>query len=646
MPSLFKKGDFSRKSVGPSTAPSAAVGPDSNGIAPPTYDASANDAAVANGQGAYGQPSADDPAVNLTAAFENLKLSNGPGFPDVDRCLAHLKLLSAFQSMKEEVGYTDGLWNIWDNRADGDEILVVDGPPADVPMPPHSEKNMIDDKKLHRLSKIREKRWALFVARAVDRYEAWWAAVSTHASPLTLDDMGVAGSPKYDKFTSVSTGLQWTQDSLPPLDVLMVMHAHMLNPRGFLEDCLLAGLQGYWTTGMPWQQVNAAISTSFDYNVSDDCKAAWVAHTGRAWHNPDDSMTKTIRCPACQTPLDVPWTTCGLDENAKTDRKPGVFGNGYGDGDFSWTCHACAANVDKELLALGKFIKDTGLLLTRKRPMPGTVLEPRKGQPDPIPAGAAVAGLHATTFPDRMLQYVLRIKVNTMIQPGANPKPTMENVRQLIEVTLADQTAIKTCDGLQGSSALKRYRLQPNARIAVRKMMAHYWENFSPFALDLSGAVMRQGIFTEKMVKIDWLHSPAATDTMGRLVTKYARFINIMATNPNNTAVPTLDIDLAWHTHQLSPANYYQYTVSKCQKFIDHDDKIDEDKLNTSFEWTSKVYQEKYGEPYSNCSCWYCESGFLSSLLEEDITLISYSHTVIPHLKRRQAAGHLEAGKE
>ena len=34
----------------------------------------------------------------------------------------------------------------------------------------------------------------------------------------------------------------------------------------------------------------------------------------------------------------------------------------------------------------------------------------------------------------------------------------------------------------------------------------------------------------------------------------------------------------------------------------------DEDKLATSFDWMVKTYQQKYGEVYSECFCWYCES--------------------------------------
>lgn len=138
--------------------------------------------------------------------------------------------------------------------------------------------------------------------------------------------------------------------------------------------------------------------------------------------------------------------------------------------------------------------------------------------------------------------------------------------------------------------------------------MSRYWENFSPFALDLCGAVMRQGIFAEKMCKLDWLHSPTARETMDRCCLKYNRFMRIIAKNPKKTAVPTLDVDLGWHTHQLMPLSYFMYTTKRVFKYVRHDDKIEDEKLNDGFEWTSKIYQEMFDEVYSECTCWYCES--------------------------------------
>ncbi len=82
----------------------------------------------------------------------------------------------------------------------------------------------------------------------------------------------------------------------------------------------------------------------------------------------------------------------------------------------------------------------------------------------------------------------------------------------------------------------------------------------------------------------------------------------MMATYPGHIVVPTLDVDLAWHTQQLAPPLYYDWMRSQTGKFTDHDDKIAEVKLTSAFEWTSKTYQEIYNEIYSECTCWYCES--------------------------------------
>lgn len=97
-------------------------------------------------------------------------------------------------------------------------------------------------------------------------------------------------------------------------DVVMVMHAHMLNPRAFLEDSMRANMIEYWTAGMPWQIVNNAIATDFSYRASEEAQTSWVSRTERSWANQDDSMTKLLKCPWCKVDMQVPWTTCGTPE--------------------------------------------------------------------------------------------------------------------------------------------------------------------------------------------------------------------------------------------------------------------------------------------------------------------------------------------
>jgi hypothetical protein len=107
-------------------------------------------------------------------------------------------------------------------------------------------------------------------------------------------------------------------------------------------------------------------------------------------------------------------------------------------------------------------------------------------------------------------------------------------------------------------------------------MMSRYRDSHLAFALDLATAVIRQGSFVEKMRR-DWLHSLTISSTTSRLLLKYERFFTIGEKNPNIIVVPILDVNLAWHTHQLSPRDYYSYyLIRRTKKFIDHDDKIDE----------------------------------------------------------------------
>lgn len=96
-----------------------------------------------------------------------------------------------------------------------------------------------------------------------------------------------------------------------------------------------------------------------------------------------------------------------------------------------------------------------------------------------------------------------------------------------------------------------------------------------------------------------------------RAVNKYARFLQIAKENPRRMVVPTLDVDLAWHTHQLSPQSYYNTTTQFLSKFLDHNDKVDENKLSQSFEWMCETYYQKYDEHYAECVCWYCEGTYL-----------------------------------
>jgi hypothetical protein len=142
----------------------------------------------------------------LNSAFSSLNLPQIAYEVTPDTCLAHLKLLFAFQSLKETIGYTDGLWEIYDSRLFPNR---KNGAGA-------SEKaEGLDDQTKKNLALLREKRWAIYVTRAVDRYESWWHSVPKN--PLTEDDMSEE-SDKYTHFTrETPSAFSWNGDILPPL---------------------------------------------------------------------------------------------------------------------------------------------------------------------------------------------------------------------------------------------------------------------------------------------------------------------------------------------------------------------------------------------------------------------------------------------
>jgi hypothetical protein len=284
-------------------------------------------------------------------------------------------------------------------------------------------------------------------------------------------------------------------------------------------------------------------------------------------------------------------------------RRPGLVGKGYGEKDLSFYCDKCGGEITHDLLRVGKFRKDTENLLLKNWPMGGTILHGTRAVPMAIPAKDVAS--FGGTFPNRLIAMELRTQILETLSPTTNK--SMSDIRSLIESAIKTDSIVRKVNGKPATGL--GGKLTPEERLSIRKMMSRYWDNHTPFAMDLSGAVIRQGSFIDKMHGIDWLHSPASAATMARLLTKYDRFFRIMATNPNQIAVPTLDVDLAWHTHQLSPRAYYSYSISNTagDRFINHDDKIDEDKLSDGFEWTSKQYEKNFGEVYSECTCWYCE---------------------------------------
>ncbi|KAL8817101.1 MAG: hypothetical protein Q9191_008211, partial [Dirinaria sp. TL-2023a] len=522
---------------------------------------------------------------DITAAFANLNLRQATVKPNRDQCIAHLKLLESFHELRENIATQDGLFGIKDDFV-----------PRGLDERDHAAF----------LVKIREKRWAIYVAKAAKRFESWWL----HSVDVSHRMYRVQDTTSLVRMMDNALPLSDIKDNLPPIDVLMVWHTFMLNPRSFTEDCIRYKKPSLWKTGLPWQAIDACIDNeTFEYSASTGARQRFESQTGYAWDSLYDSPEIMIACPRCNKSVSCPWTTC--DNELLWAQMPDEPGIGYADKGFEACCGGCGFRTTHEILSGMKFRRDVQLLRSNDYCMPGTVFN-RDGLFAKHPS--VTADRIYEQFPNRLIMgggaWVEILSVTDPATHGREitlkttkqKKVSIQSVRDVIEDALSNRDRVK--------KANKTFRamLHREERVAIRRMMARYWDNNSIFALDLVGAVIRQSSFIEKMHAIDWIHSPALSSTMDRLLIKYSRYFYILAKYKDQVAVPTLDVDLAWHTHQLSPKAYYDYSTETTGIFIDHDDKIDEDKLSDAFEWTSKTYQKLFNEVYSECTCWYCES--------------------------------------
>ncbi|KAK8152841.1 hypothetical protein BKA80DRAFT_285302 [Phyllosticta citrichinensis] len=100
------------------------------------------------------------------------------------------------------------------------------------------------------------------------------------------------------------------------------------------------------------------------------------------------------------------------------------------------------------------------------------------------------------------------------------------------------------------------------------------------------------------MATQNWLRSPAAARTLHHAVLCYHRFLLLFALHPAATLVPTLLVDVAWHTALCSPARYAAASRAFAGRFINHDD---------AWRDTQALYKQAFGDDYDVCRCWWCE---------------------------------------
>lgn len=118
-------------------------------------------------------------------------------------------------------------------------------------------------------------------------------------------------------------------------------------------------------------------------------------------------------------------------------------------------------------------------------------------------------------------------------------------------------------------------------------------------------------------------------------VDRYKGFLYLIKRNKERSircfCVPTYDIDLIWHTHQLHPVSYCKDLDEVLGKILEHDD-MDSDrskgkKLDTGFSGTTKQWEGTFGTRYWKAGAMYRGSE------PSPVTNVPF----MPHISRKDA---------
>lgn len=157
----------------------------------------------------------------------------------------------------------------------------------------------------------------------------------------------------------------------------------------------------------------------------------------------------------------------------------------------------------------------------------------------------------------------------------------------------AFRTTIRELKSLGKFKNIERRNIFARLRVAYMGIVHH------SLSIDLVAASLRQREFATKITNAECsgMDSPFA---LFKATTRYHKFMLLMSRGSKNRfLVPTLDIDLCWHTHQLFPSSYREWCLQHLKRVVNHDDTIGKGDLSQGLRDTSLAWLEAYREPYT-----------------------------------------------
>ena len=201
----------------------------------------------------------------------------------------------------------------------------------------------------------------------------------------------------------------------------------------------------------------------------------------------------------------------------------------------------------------------------------------------------------------------LGFRTNSTTGVDASPQTALG-----LSVSAFDQTGDGILTSKDRREALKRWK-------AGYDVTARIWkENFGePFRLDdhelnnalsgtsaesfteadhrLADAMASQEQFNSRILAL----GPQVVDGgyIAQAVQRYFDFLELARQQPGRLLVPTLDIDLVWHVHQLSPADYRDDCQELLGRPLSHDTSHGTQDLAAAFQQTQAAWEDTFDAP-------------------------------------------------
>ncbi|KAF8320657.1 hypothetical protein DL93DRAFT_2093994 [Clavulina sp. PMI_390] len=422
-------------------------------------------------------------------------------------------------------------------------------------------------------------KWTLFLTRAALRFELWvHEVVSKDARrrgemPLLLQEY-----------------------EIPPLDVLLFWHAYLLSPVSYFHDCEAMYPQLRQIGPFPLTSIAHRINLStFEYTPTINQLEEWELVTRQDFDPPISTSLDchvTVACPRCSELKDVPLvveiTQASSSGEGADGASAGLTGSGYAQNGFTSECHFCGFRIDRGTLAANNVARDLERAANdadqgKRTFMNGNLLGAR--------------GKVAPDVANHFVQLLFRHLGLPAVGPSVNKRMAygkylnwdMERAQLLFEFAIQATTGPKAWHGDFLRKSFRAYR-QPQ-----------------PFSIDLVGSVMRQFKFSEQVHQLDWtsfqfLAAHPSLITEG--IIQYHMFLDLNYQS-YRMLVPTIGIDLVWHTHMLFGDKYHEDVLKYVDKFMDHDDRVEEGHLARAYEETSTIWKDRFNAPYTQTTANY-----------------------------------------